>query len=299
MSKIPSYLKKGDTIGVVSVAGRCNKEHLQTAIDVFQDWGLAVKTGKHLFDYENQFAASDSNRLGDLNAMINDAELKAIISLRGGYGSVRLLDGINYAELSKSPKWIIGFSDITAIHSAVAIKSGISSLHATMPINFADCKAQTLNSLHDALFGKQLNYTIKPHKLNRNGSAKAEIVGGNLSVLYSLRGTDYDIDTDNKILFIEDVNEYLYSIDRMMMNLKLGGKLANLKALIVGAFSHMQDNDTGFGKTAYEIIADAVKDYNYPVMFDFKAGHIKENNALILGKAAKLSVSDTDATLLF
>ena len=292
MNKIPSYLKKGDTIGIISVAGRCNKKHLQTAINTFDDWGLKIKQGKHLFDYENQFAASDKNRLADLNSMIEDDDIKAIISLRGGYGSVRLLDDINYSHLAKKPKWIIGFSDITAIHSAIAIKSNIASLHATMPINFADCHANTLDTLHNALFGKSLQYKIKSHKLNRKGTVKAEIVGGNLSVLYSLRGTEYDIDTNNKILFIEDLNEYLYHLDRIMMNLKIGGKLDNLKGLIVGAFSDMKDNDTKFGKTAYEIIADIVKDYKYPVIFDFKAGHITENNALILGLESEINITE-------
>jgi len=299
MNKIPSYLKKGDTIGIVSLAGRCNKKHLQTAINTFEEWGLKTIIGKHLFDYENQFAASDKNRLADLNSMIEDNNIKAIISLRGGYGSVRLLDDINYSHLAKKPKWIIGFSDITAIHSAIAIKSNIASLHATMPVNFADCHPNTLDTLQNALFGNDLKYEIKSHKLNRNGNAKAEIVGGNLSVLYSLRGTEYDIDTNNKILFIEDLNEYLYHIDRMMMNLKLGGKLTNLNGLIVGAFSDMKDNDTKFGKTAYEIIADTVKEFNYPIIFDFKAGHIKENNALIFGIKTEINVNEDFSEINF
>jgi muramoyltetrapeptide carboxypeptidase len=299
MNKKPSYLKNGDTIAIVAVAGRCNKKHLQTAIEIFQSWGLKIKQGKHLFDNKNQFAASDKNRLHDLNSMIEDNNIKAIISLRGGYGSVRLLEDINYPHLAKNPKWIIGFSDITAIHSAVAIKSSIASLHATMPVNFADCHANTLDTLHNALFGNDLNYKIKSHKLNRNGNAKAEIVGGNLSVLYSLRGTEYDINTNNKILFIEDLNEYLYHLDRMMMNLKLGGKLSNLKGLILGAFSDMKDNDTKFGKTAYEIIAEAVKDYDYPVIFDFKAGHIKENNALIFGVETEINVNKDFSEIKF
>jgi len=291
MKKLPSHLKKGDTIGIISLAGRCDKKYLQTAVNTFKDWDLKTKTGKHLFHYENQFAASDKHRLADLNSMIEDDDIKAIISLRGGYGSVRLIEKINYSKLSQNPKWIIGFSDITAIHSAVAIKSNICSLHATMPVNFDNCHTNTLKTLQTALFGKKLNYKIKSHQLNSNGNVKAEIVGGNLSVLYSLRGTEYDIDTNNKILFIEDLNEYLYHLDRMMMNLKLGGKLDNLKGLIVGTFSNMKDNETKFGKTAYEIIADTVKEFDYPIIFDFKAGHIKENNALIFGMETEININ--------
>ncbi len=299
MKRIPSHLKKGDIIGIVSLAGRCDKKHLQTAINTFNNWGLKTKIGKHLFNYENQFAASDKNRLTDLNSMIEDDDIKAIISLRGGYGSVRLLNKINYTTLSKKPKWIIGFSDITAIHSAVAIKSEICSLHATMPVNFDNCHTNTLKTLQTALFGKKLNYKLKSHKLNKTGSAKAEIIGGNLSVLYSLRGTEYDINTNNKILFIEDLNEYLYHLDRMMINLKLGGKLDNLKGLIIGAFSDMKDNETKFGKTAYEIIADTVKEFNYPIIFDFKAGHIKENNALIFGIETEINVNEDFSEINF
>ena len=291
MKKTPTYLKKGDKIGIVSLAGKCDKKHLKTAIEIFNSWGLKTEQGKYLFNYENQFASSDKNRVADLNSMIENNEIKSIISLRGGYGSVRLLEKINYTKLENTPKWIIGFSDITAIHSAIAIKSNICSLHATMPVNFDNTHINSLNTLHKALFGEKLEYTIQNHKLNRKGKAKGELVGGNLSVLYSLRGTNYDINTDNKILFIEDLNEYMYHLDRIMMNFKLGGKLTNLKGLIVGAFTDMQDNETKFGKNAYEIILDAVKEYNYPIIFDFKAGHIKENNALILGQEIEINIS--------
>ena len=294
MKKTPPYLKTGDTIGIVSMAGRCNKEHLQTAVEVFNSWGLKVEQSENIFNYENQFASSDENRLADLNSMIENDKIKAIISLRGGYGSVRLLEKINYKKLAENPKWIIGFSDITAIHSAIAIKSNIKSLHATMPVNFDSTHKNSLDTLHKALFGEKVEYRTPNNELNRIGKAKGELVGGNLSVLYSLRGTEYDIDTKGKILFIEDLNEYLYHLDRMMMNFKLGEKLADLKGLIIGAFSDMQDNETKFGKNAYEIILDAVKDYNYPIIFDFKAGHIKENNALIFGQEVEIDVSKSE-----
>ncbi len=294
--KTPLYLKKGDKIGIVACAGKISRDAIQPAIDILKDWGLEVVLGKNLFKTDHQFSAKDAERATDLQRMLDDTSVKAIISARGGYGTIRIIDKINFSKFKKYPKWIIGYSDITVLHSHIHTM-GIETIHATMPINFTKNKEAT-ESLRKALFGEKLDYEIKSHPLNRKGETKAQLVGGNLSLLYALAGSVSDIDTKGKILFIEDLDEYLYHIDRMMMNLKRAGKLKNLKGLIVGGMTGMKDNTILFGKTVEEIILDAVKEYNYPVCFNFPAGHIDRNFALVLGRKVKLSVGSKVKLLL-
>lgn len=284
----PPYLKKGDKIGILATARKISKQDIEPAIAILKSLGLEVVLGKNLFRSDNQFSGTDEQRAADLQAMLDDPSIKAIISARGGYGTIRIVDKINFKKFKKQPKWVIGYSDITVLHSHIH-NMGIETLHATMPINFKKNKEAT-ESLHRALFGKKLTYEFKAHPLNRKGEAKAEVIGGNLSLLYALAGSDSDIDTKEKILFIEDLDEYLYHIDRMMLNLKRSGKLKDLKGLIVGGMTDMKDNTIPFGKTAEEIILDAVKEYKYPVCFNFPAGHIDRNLALYLGRKIKLSV---------
>lgn len=286
----PPCLQKGDKIGIVACARKISKEELEPAVDLLTSWGLEVVLGKNIFREEHQFSGSDDQRAADLQSMLDDPAVKAVISARGGYGTVRIIDKLDFTAFKKQPKWIIGYSDITVLHSHVH-NFGIKTLHATMPINFAK-NAEAIETLRKALFGEALRYEGGSHSLNRKGNAEAELVGGNLSLLYALTGSVSDINTNGKILFIEDLDEYLYHIDRMMINLKRSGKLSHLAGLIVGGMSDMKDNAVPFGKTAEEIILDAVKEYDYPVCFGFPAGHIDRNLALVLGGKVKMEVKD-------
>jgi muramoyltetrapeptide carboxypeptidase len=291
----PPHLTKGDKIAIIACAGKISKEKVQPAIDILKSWGLQVVIGKNIYQSNHQFAGTDEERTEDLQTMLNDDSVKAIISARGGYGTVRIIDKINFKKFQKKPKWLIGYSDITVLHSHFH-NMGIETLHATMPINF-DKNKEATESLRKLLFGEKLSYEIKSTKLNRSGKANAQLVGGNLSLIYALAGSKSDISTKGKILFIEDLDEYLYHIDRMMMNLKRSGKLKHLKGLIVGGMTDMKDNNSPFGKTAEEIIIDAVKEYTYPVCFNFPAGHIDKNLALVFGKKIKLNVGESKVLL--
>ncbi|RUT78032.1 S66 peptidase family protein [Ancylomarina longa] len=289
----PAALKKGDKIGIISPAGRIDPDQVGVAVKRLEDIGLKVVLGKHVFDVDNQFAGKDINRLRDLQMMLDDSEIKAILCSRGGYGSVRILEHINFDWFIRKPKWIVGYSDITVFHTYLNNILDVESLHACMPINFSvkeDDKA--FISMVESLYGRFENYVIESHPLNRKGNAEGELIGGNLSILYSLRGTFLDFEPQGRILFIEDVGENLYHLDRMMQNLKIGGKLSELQALIVGGMSDMKTGDPKFGKTAYEIIYEAVKFYDYPVVFNFPAGHIRENWSLPLGKYLELQVDN-------
>jgi muramoyltetrapeptide carboxypeptidase len=287
--KTPPYLKKGDKIGIVASARKISKEEVQPALEILASWGLEAVLGKNVFKEEHQFSGTDKERTEDLQMMLDDPSVKAVISARGGYGTIRIIDNIDFSGFRKEPKWIIGYSDITVLHSHIH-NSGIETIHATMPINFTK-NAEATETLRKALFGEKLSYEAELHSMNRNGKAQAELVGGNLSLLYALSGSVSDIDTKGKILFIEDLDEYLYHIDRMMINLKRSGKLSQLAGLIVGGMSDMKDNAVPFGKNAEEIIMDAVKEYNYPVCFNFPAGHIDKNLAIVLGRKVKMEVN--------
>ena len=237
-------------------------------------------------------------RSADLQQMIDNPDIKAIICARGGYGTVRILDLIDFSDLKANPKWIAGYSDVTALHSTLH-NLNITSLHSTMPINFSDNTKNSLESLKQTLFGNLISYNFPRHELNRIGHTKGKVVGGNLSVIYSLLGSNTDINTDGKILFLEDLDEYLYHIDRMMMNLKRNGKLSKLAGLIIGGMSDMNDNTIPFGKSAMEIIAESVSEYDYPVAFNFPAGHIDNNNTIILGQNANLTIDRKNSNLTF
>ncbi len=293
---IPPYLKQGDTIAIIATARKISKEEIEPAVEFLKSKGLKVILGKNLFEIENQFAGSDKQRAEDLQWALNHQDIKAIIIARGGYGSVRLLEHVGFSEFKNNPKWLVGYSDVTVLHSAIH-QLGIATMHATMPLNFFK-HAEATQSLIDSLFGNTPTIEIEVNVSNKPGIAKGLLVGGNLSLLYALSSTAYDIDTTDKILFIEDLDEYLYHIDRMMMQLKLSGKLKNLKGLIVGGMTDMKDNAIPFGKTAEEIILDAVKDYDFPVCFGFPAGHIDRNLAIYLGSMFELIVAKSHARLI-
>jgi len=290
----PQYLKKGDKIAIVSPARKISPEEVEPAIRMFKAWGLEVVEGKHLYSTYNQFAGSDEQRQDDMQRMLNDDSIRAIVCSRGGYGTVRIIDKLDFTKFIENPKWIVGYSDITVLHSHINRHFNIETLHAIMPVNFRDeCDGNhSVTTLKKALFGKKLEYKYPSGLGFRIGAAKGQLVGGNLSILYSLTNTSSDISTNGKILFIEDLDEYLYHIDRMMMNFRRSGKLEGLAGLIVGGMTKMNDNEVSFEKTAKEIIAEAVKDYPYPVCYNFPAGHLDDNRALILGREVTLRVSD-------
>jgi muramoyltetrapeptide carboxypeptidase len=283
----PEFLKQGDIIGLVAPSRSVDPKEIEKAIQIFESCKIKVVLGSNIFKKQNQFAGTDQERAASLQEFLDNPEIKAIICARGGYGSVRTLQHLNFDKFVKNPKWIAGYSDITVFHSYIN-NLGIETLHSPMPFNFfkEDADAESITLFIDLLFGKIPEYKFESHKLNCEGVAKGILTGGNLSVLYSLRGTPADIDTKDKILFIEDLDEYLYHIDRMMMNLKYGHKLDGLKGVLVGEFSDTKDNTVPFGKNAYEIIADM----NIPICFGFPAGHGKKNWPLILGHEVILEV---------
>ncbi|MBI5856109.1 MAG: LD-carboxypeptidase [Sphingobacteriales bacterium] len=300
MIKIPPYLQKGDCIGIVCPSGAMPVERVSECIRVLnEDWGFTTKVGKTIGAKFNYFSGTDEERLADFQQMLDDDEVKAVLCARGGYGVGRIIDRIDFKKFKKQPKWIIGYSDITVLHSHLYSNYYISSLHSSMAGAFNDdgYKNEFVQSLKNALDGKKLKYTCPVHEFNRKGEAIGELVGGNLALLAHLVGTDSDIKTRGRILFIEDVGEYLYNIDRMMYQLKRSGKLSKLAGLIVGGFTDSKDTENPFGQTAYEIIRDIVKDYDYPVCFDFPVSHTDRNYALKIGVGYKLKVTKTKVIL--
>jgi muramoyltetrapeptide carboxypeptidase len=288
--KTPQSLKKGDIIGIVCTARKIDMKDLQPAIDMIDAWGYRVVLGKSVFMENHQFAGNDNVRAEDFQNMLDNKNVKAIMVARGGYGTARMIDKLNFKKFKKYPKWIIGYSDITVLHSHINKHCKTETLHASMPINFEKNEPNALTSLKDVLTGNAISYSFQNDFENKPGKAKGKLTGGNLSVLYSLSGTVSDIDTDGKILFLEDLDEYLYHIDRMMLQLKRSGKLKNLKGLLVGSFTEMKDNTIPFGKTAYEIIYEHV---NVP------AGHINNNHALIMGRKLKMEATEKECVITF
>ncbi len=290
----PEFLKQGDKIAIVSPSRKITPDEVRPAINTFQEWGLEVVAGEHLYSACHQFAGSDEKRLSDLQKMLDDDSVKAIVCARGGYGTVRIIDGLDFSKFRENPKWIVGYSDITVLHSHIQKHFDIETLHAVMPVNFPAANDNDLSvaSLKKALFGETLEYESPVDNHSRKGIAEGILTGGNLSILYSLTGSNSDIETAGKILFLEDLDEYLYHIDRMMMNLKRSGKLKKLAGMIVGGMSGMHDNEVPFGKTANEIILSAVQEYDYPVCFNFPAGHLDVNLAMIFGRKVRLNIGE-------
>jgi muramoyltetrapeptide carboxypeptidase len=294
----PPYLQKGDTIAILATARKHIVKSMQPTIDLLESWGLNVVIGKSIGLEENQLAGSDEERAADLQEQLDNPNIKAIWCARGGYGTVRVVDLIDFTKFKKSPKWLVGFSDVTVLHNHLNTM-GYKSIHGIMPISLAKASKEAIESLRLSLFGQPLQYAIDPHPMNRLGKASGELVGGNLSILYSLLGSPSVIDCTDKILYIEDLDEYLYHIDRMMMNLKRNGCLESLKGIIVGSMTDMKDNDIPWGKNALEIVQDVTKQYNIPVIFNFPAGHIHDNRALILGNNVTIDVTENCSTVVF
>ncbi|HUC79788.1 MAG TPA: LD-carboxypeptidase [Flavisolibacter sp.] len=298
--KIPPYLKKGDTIGIVAPAGFMDIEKMQTCIDTLDSWGYNVVMGATTHSHSNTyFSGTDEERLNDLQQMMDDKNINAILCARGGYGTSRIIDDLSFKKFKKNPKWIIGYSDITVLHCHLYANYNIASLHAPMAAAFNDGEAANpyIQSIKKALEGEPAHYEVESHEFNKEGSAEGELVGGNLSLLAHLIGTDSDIKTKNRLLFIEDIGEYLYSIDRMFLQLKRSGKLDKLAGLIIGKFSDSKDTERPFGKSVYEIIHDQVKGYDYPICFDFPVSHERENYALKVGGEYSLEIANGKTSL--
>jgi muramoyltetrapeptide carboxypeptidase len=294
----PTYLQKGDTVAIVSTARKNIDDNLKPTIDLLEGWGLTVKLGKTIgLDYY-QLAGTDEQRTADFQEQMDNPNIKAIWCVRGGYGTVKIIDKLDFTKFKQNPKWIIGFSDVTVLHGHLN-RMGIESLHATMPVAIPRATDEAKNTLCAALFGEKLQYTLECDALNHKGKAKGELVGGNLSILYSLLGSESAIDCADKILFIEDLDEYLYHVDRMMMNLKRNGCLQSLKGIIVGAMTEMKDNEIPWGRNALEIIEDNVKGLNIPIIYNFPAGHIRDNRALIFGRQVSMEVNDKESKVVF
>lgn len=291
----PPYLKAGDTVVMIAPAGilKNKKEILDKAKVLAESWGLKFVYGKNIFNKNHHFAGTDKERSQDFQGALDNPNIKAIWCGRGGYGSVRVLDRLDYTKFLENPKWIIGYSDITAFHSHFH-NLNVETLHAMMGTSMQDKPediSETISSFKKALFGEKISYVVDSSKYNREGSAKGELVGGNIALLASMLGSKSQISTDGKILFIEEIGEYKYSIDRMLQSLKRAGYFDNLKGLIVGDISRIKTNSTPWGSPIEQLILDVVKEYNFPVLFRFPAGHEPDNRALIFGRKIQLTVN--------
>ena len=299
MINFPPFLKPGATIGITCPSGYVSAERVQYAVIVLKKWGFNTKIGMTVGNEFHYFSGDDDTRTADLQQMLDDPNIDAILMGRGGYGLSRIIDQIDFTKFIQHPKWICGFSDITILHSHIQAQFGIPTIHSIMCGAF---KPETeyedyILSFKKALSGENLNYTISSNEHNRTGKAIARIVGGNLAMLAHLTGSVSEIDTDGKILFIEDIGEHLYHIDRMLINLKRSGKMSKLKGLLVGSFTDIQDTDRPFGQTLEQIISDKVKEYEFPVAFGFHCGHDEVNNTLVLGAEYDFEVTKSGSNL--
>ena len=299
----PEYLTKGDTIAIVAPSGVLKNydNYINKAKELLKSWGLNVIVGKNVFNDDGHFAGTDNERTLDFQNALDDKSIKGIWCARGGYGAVRVIDNLNFEKYKLEPKWIIGYSDITAIHNELHILNS-ESIHAIMckSLNELDIdNSESVSLLKKTLFGEKISYKIKTNSYNIEGSTSGKLVGGNLTLLHCMLGSKSSINTEGKILFIEDLGEYLYHIDRMLYSLKRAGYFDNLNGLIVGDFTDLRKNTTPFGRNLKELILEIVSDYNIPVLFDFPAGHGKENFPLILGREIELVVEKEDSNIIF
>jgi muramoyltetrapeptide carboxypeptidase len=292
----PPYLQIGDKVGIIAPAKKVEPPEISHAISVLESWGLEVVLGEHLYKSHYVFAGTDLERTQDLQNMLDRQDIKGIICARGGYGTSRIVDNLDFTTFKQNPKWIVGFSDITVLHCEVH-RQGIESIHGIMPLLFPKQTLATIDSLRQTLFGLPTQIEVPAQPLNRVGKAEGQMIGGNLSLLANIIGTPSEIDTTGKILFIEDVSEYLYHLDRMMVQLHRAQKLKHLAGLVVGEFSELRDQDNSFGKTVHELIADIVAPYDYPVAYNFPIGHEQHNLSIVCGRQAYLDVNATEVTL--
>lgn len=299
----PPYLKAGDTVAIVAPSGVLKNriEEVYRAKKLLESWELHVVVGQHVFNQDNHFAGTDHERCEDFQLALDDPKIKAIWSARGGYGTVRILDKLDYTKFLEHPKWVIGYSDITALHNQIH-NLGVQTLHAIMgvslPENLSDIE-DSITTFKNSLFGKSLSYTLKGSTYNKTGQASGVLVGGNLTILHTMLGSKESIDTSGKILFIEEIGEYKYHIDRMLQSLKRAGYFDNCKGVIVGDMSKLRKNTTLWGTSIQQLVLDALSEYNFPIAFNMPAGHEDDNRALILGRQVLLNVEKTKSTLVF
>lgn len=299
----PPYLKAGDTVAIVAPSGilKNRKAEIDRAISMLKNWGLHVVVGKHIFKQAHHFAGTDSERCEDLQEALDNPSIRAIWCARGGYGTVRILDRLDYTKFIQNPKWIIGYSDITALHNQVH-NLGFQTIHAMMCTSLTDDETdldQTIATFKKAIFGESVLYTLKGSKYNKKGKVTAQIVGGNLTILQSMLGSETSIDTSGKILFFEEIGEYKYHIDRMLQSLKRAGYFDNCAGVIVGDMTKLRRNTTAWGSSIEQLIIDVLQEYNFPIAFNMPAGHEPDNRALFLGKKATLVVDKEQSTLVF
>ena len=295
---IPQFLKAGDTVAIVCTARKFFPEDAKPAIDLLESWGLKVKLGKTIGLDNFKLGGTDNERTADFQAQLDDEKVKAIWCARGGYGTVRIIDLLDFSKFKKHPKWIMGFSDVTVLHSQLNIER-VASLHSIMPFTVPNAPEEVKETLRKALFGETISYSIPSKSYDVKGTASGELVGGNISILYSLLGSKSAIDTKDKILFIEDLDEYLYHIDRMMYNLKRNGYFENVKGIIVGSMTDMHDNEIPFGQNEVQIITEICKNNNIPIAFEFPAGHQSDNRTLIFGQQVAFEVNEKEIKLKF
>lgn len=296
--KAPPFLKKGDTVAITCPAKKLPLP-VDEAVHLLRSWGLNVISGETVSASWHQFAGTDELRASDFQRFLDDSSVKAIFAARGGYGTIRIIDRIDFSRFRSQPKWIVGFSDITVLHSHIHALYPVQTIHGQMPLTIPDGSEVSLETLRKALFGEEIQYQYTSVLNNRSGSARGILTGGNLSLLVMMQGSVSQQDYEGKILFLEDVGEYLYSVDRMIISLKRAGVLQKLAGLVVGSFTAMKDNDIPFGQTAEEIIMNHVDEYNYPVCFNFPAGHIADNRALIFGRELLLSADGRKVSLKY
>ncbi len=296
--RTPPYLKKGDTVAITCPAKKL-PHPINDAVKLLESWGLNVVLGDTVYADHHQYAGDDDLRAKDFQRFLDDPNVKAIFAARGGYGTIRIVDRLDFSAFAENPKWVVGFSDITVLHSDIQAQHQIATIHGQMPLTIPDGTAESLQTLRKALFNEPFDYRFKSSAANRAGSANGILIGGNLTLLLMMAGSASEMNYKNKVLFLEDVGEYLYSVDRMMWSLKRSGKLAELNGLLVGGFTDLKDNEIPFGKDAVEIIREHVKDYNFPVCFNFPAGHIADNHALIFGKSVNLTADNHTVTLTY
>ncbi|MFD1016864.1 S66 peptidase family protein [Winogradskyella rapida] len=299
----PPYLKAGDTVAIVAPSGilKNRADEVEHAVQLLERWGLHAVVGKHVFSKAHHFAGTDAQRCEDLQNAMDDPKISAIWCARGGYGTVRILDQLDYTTFKKHPKWLIGYSDITALHNQMH-QQGFQSLHALMcvslPKDITEIK-ETVATFKSTIFGQPVDYTLKGSSYNREGEASGVLVGGNLTILHTMLGSKESIDTSGKILFIEEIGEYKYHVDRMLQSMKRAGYFENLSGLVVGDMTKMRKNTTLWGTSVEQLILDALSEYDFPITFHMPAGHEKDNRALVLGKEVKLVVGKTQSTLKY
>jgi muramoyltetrapeptide carboxypeptidase len=296
MIKQPAHLKKGDKIAI-GYPAKILPGDINSAIAILEQWGLEVVLGENVYAQHHQFAGSDAQRTKDLQTFLDDPGIRAIIASRGGYGTIRIIDDLDFTRFKEDPKWVIGFSDLTILLSHLLAALNTQSIHGQMPKTFEEASPESLESLRKVLFGEPLSYEYSSELRNRQGEAKGILIGGNLTLLINSEGSPSAIDYTDKILFLEDVGEQEYAIDRMMRMLKRSGKLSRLKGLIIGAFTGIKIEDIPFGSSPEQLIMEIVQEYDYPVCFNFPVGHIDDNRAMIIGKTVELCVEQDSVSL--